>query len=47
MVLVLSQTLYTLIYHVDVQINIIPHLAMGLQMLKRRGHDSIRDRVGS
>ena len=46
MVLVLSQTLYILIYHGDVQINIIPQLAMGLQTLKRWGHDSTRYRVG-
>ena len=46
MVLVLSQTLYILIYLGDVQINIIPQLAMVLKMLKRRGQDSTRDRVG-
>ena len=46
MVLVLSQAHKILIYHVNVQISIIPQLAMGLQMLKIWGHDSTRNGVG-
>ena len=41
-----SSTIYISIYHVNVQINIKPQLAMGLQILKGWGHDFTRDRVG-
>ena len=40
-----SSIVYILIYHVTMQINKIPQLAMGLQTIKRWGHGSIRDRV--
>ena len=37
---------YILIYNVNAQINIKPQLAMGLQTLKRWGHDFTRNRWG-